>query len=65
MYSAVIRGWWDVKGDFMGGPSYIRLVLDEKKGRLIFVEGFLYYPNERKVTELRELEVLVNSLIIK
>jgi hypothetical protein len=64
-YSSVIRGWWDVKGDFMGGPSYLRVVLDEQKGRLIFAEGFLYYPNERKVAELRELEVLVNSLTIK
>lgn len=64
-YSIEIRGWWDVKGDFMGGPSYIRAVVDEAKGRIIFAEGFLYYPNESKAVELRELEVLVNSLTIK
>ena len=60
-----IRGWWDVEGDFMGGPSYIRAVVDEANSRIVFAEGFLFYPNEDKALEMRELEILVNTLSIK
>lgn len=64
-YSVEIRGWWDVQGDFMGGPSYLRAVVDEANGRLVFAEGFLFYPNENKAKSMRELEILVNTLSIK
>lgn len=64
-YGVEIRGWWDVQGDFMGGPSYIRAVVDEANGRIVFAEGFLFYPNESKTKSMRELEILVNTLSIK
>ncbi|MDC1395668.1 DUF4837 family protein [Bacteroidia bacterium] len=64
-YGVEIRGWWDVQGDFMGGPSYIRAVVDEARGRIVFAEGFLFFPNEAKVKQMRELEILVNTLSIK
>jgi len=64
-YGVEIRGWWDVQGDFMGGPSYIRAVVDESNGRIVFAEGFLFYPNEKKAKSMRELEILVNTLSIK
>ena len=64
-YGVQIRGWWDVEGDFMGGPSYIRAVVDEANNRIVFAEGFLFYPNEDKALEMRELEILVNTLSIK
>jgi hypothetical protein len=64
-YGVEINGWWDVEGDFMGGPSYIRAVVDEKNARIVFAEGFLFYPNEDKAKPLRELKILVNTLSIK
>jgi len=64
-YGVEIRGWWDVEGDFMGGPSYIKAVVDEANGRIVFSEGFLFYPNEEKAVPLRELEILANTLSIK
>lgn len=64
-YGVEIRGWWDVEGDFMGGPSYIRAVVDEKRGRIVFAEGFVFHPNENKAKPMRELEILVNTLSIK
>ena len=64
-YGVEIRGWWDVEGDFMGGPSYIKAVVDEANGRIVFAEGFLFYPNEEKAVPLRELEILTNTLSIK
>lgn len=59
-----IRGWWDVQGDFMGGPSVLRAVVDEKRNRIVFAEGFLYFPNEKKARSLRELELILNTLKI-
>jgi hypothetical protein len=64
-YGVEIRGWWDVEGDFMGGPSYIRAVADEARGRIVFAEGFVFHPNENKAKPMRELEILVNTLSIK
>lgn|GEM_PF-587631 len=64
-YGVEINGWWDVEGDFMGGPSYIRAVVDEKNARIVFAEGFLFFPNEDKAKSLRELKILVNTLSIK
>lgn len=64
-YSADIYGWWDVYGDFMGGPSHLKIVVDESKSRIIYVEGFLFYPNEAKAESMRELSILINTLTIQ
>ena len=60
-----IRGWWDVEGDFMGGPSYIRAVVDESRGRIVFAEGFVFHLNEHKARPMRELAIPVNTVSIK
>lgn len=65
LYSADIHGWWDVYGDFMGGPSHLKIVVDENRNRIIYVEGFLFYPNESKAASMRELSILINTLKIK
>lgn len=64
-YSADIHGWWDVFGDFMGGPSHLKIVVDESRNRIIYVEGFLFYPNESKAEAMRELSILINTLKIQ
>tara|TARA_B100001059_G_scaffold179964_1_gene180683 strand:- start:3239 stop:4297 length:1059 start_codon:yes stop_codon:yes gene_type:complete len=65
LYSADIHGWWDVYGDFMGGPYHLKIVVDENRNRIIYVEGFLFYPNESKAASMRELGILINTLKIK
>ena len=64
-YCADIRGWWDMHGDFMGGPSTIRAIVDEKLGKIVFFEGFLFYPNERKAKAMRELDLILNTVSFK
>ena len=49
----------------MGGPSHMKIVVDESKSRIIFVEGFLFYPNESKAESMRELSILINTLTIR
>ena len=33
--------------------------------RIIYVEGFLFYPNESKAEAMRELSILINTLKIQ
>ncbi len=61
-YGVEIRAWWDMQGDWMGGPLMFKAVVDEQRKRIVFAEGFLYYPNEKKAKPFRELEIILNSL---
>lgn len=63
-YAVNARGWWNVKGDFMGGPFVSYLVYDEKNTRIVIAEGFVYGPNKPKARPLREIEIILNSLRI-
>lgn len=60
-----IYGWWNVSGDYMGGPSHIKVIVDKSRSRLIFAEGFLFYPNENKGESMQELNIILNTLKIK
>ena len=63
-YCIQLKGWFDMVNDYMGGPSLIKTIVDHKNGKLIFVEGFVFHPNERKAKHVRELEIIMNSLKI-
>lgn len=54
-----LRGWWEVKGDFMGGPFVSYTTLDEANGRLTTILFALYAPEEGQRSPLRELEHLI------
>lgn len=56
------RGMWKLIGDFMAGPYLSYTVIDQSKGRLITVEGYVYAPNKDKRDLLRQLEAIMFSL---
>ncbi len=59
------RGKWEVKNDFMAGPFLNYTIVDEKKNRLIIVEGFTYAPSVNKKAFLFELEAIAKSIKIE
>ncbi len=59
-----IRGLWDLEGGYMGGPFISHSVFDAKRGRIVTVEGYVYYPNQKKRTKIRQLEAIIYSLEI-
>ncbi len=61
-YAAEIRGLWRTTESFMGGPFVSLSVLNEKKGEIITVEGFVYAPKFDKREYLREMEAILYSL---
>jgi hypothetical protein len=65
MYCTETRGWWKLENDFMGGPFVVYTIFDEKRNRVITLEGNVYAPHEEKVKRLRELEVIMHTLIVK
>jgi nitrous oxide reductase len=58
------RGTWEVKGDFMGGPFINYLIKDNLNNRILYLEGFVFSPSQRKRDNIIELEAIVKSLKI-
>ncbi len=60
-YWAEMRGFWDVHGDFMGGPFVNYSTLDEENNRVVCLDFFVFSPapNKPKRNLLRQLESIV------
>lgn len=61
-YTLATKGLWTMKNDFLGGPYTAYAILDEEKQRIIYVEGFIYCPGERKRAHIFELEAILSGL---
>jgi hypothetical protein len=63
-FTVEIRGTWKTNNMSMGGTYLGYLMIDEKKGKLYYMEGFVYFPNEVHRNALREIQaVLLNTNI--
>lgn len=60
-FAVEMRGAWNVVGDFMGGPFLSYTIVDERRGRLLTLEGYVYFPNKPKRDHLRQLEAILYS----
>jgi hypothetical protein len=56
LYAKELRGLWLIKGDFMGGPFVNYTFVDEKRNRVICIDGYVFAPKFDKREFLRELE---------
>ena len=54
-----LRGFWEVEGDFMGGPFVSYTTLNKQTGQLLTIDCYVFSPNEEKRNYLRTLEHLV------
>lgn len=63
-YFAMLRGLWKVENDFMGGPFVSLTTLDEKRNRVITVEGYVFAPGDKKRNYLRQVEGILYTLEI-
>ncbi len=61
-FTTEIRGSWKTNNLSMGGTYLGYVMVDEEKGKLYYLEGFVYYPNEVHRDALREIEtILLNT----
>lgn len=59
---AEMRGFWDVEGDFMGGPFVSYSTLDVNTRRVVTIDCYVFSPKKHKRNYLRGLENLVYSV---
>ena len=57
-----LRGLWDLENGFMGGPFVSHSVYDAKRKRIVTVDGYIYYPNQKKRVKVKQLEAIIYSL---
>ncbi|MDA0314395.1 MAG: DUF4837 family protein [Bacteroidetes bacterium] len=58
-FTVEIRGTWKTNNMSMGGSYLGYLMIDQKKGKLYYMEGFVYYPNELHRNALREIQTIL------
>ena len=63
-YAFEVKGLWEMKNDAMGGPFVSHARVDQKNGRVVVVEGFVYYPQGRKRDKIRSLNASLYTLIL-
>ena len=61
-YALEARGVWELENDFMGGPFISYLIHNPQKGELLFIDGFVYSPGERKREYMQHLEHIISSV---
>jgi hypothetical protein len=58
-FAVEIRGGWKTNNLSMGGSFLAYLIVDDKTGKLYYMEGFVYYPNEAHRESIREIETIL------
>lgn len=58
-YGIEVRGQWRTHNLSMGGSFLSYVVVDEANGKLYYMDGFIYYPNEEHRAALREIETVL------
>ena len=59
-----LRGLWELENGFMGGPFISHSVYDASRQRIVTVDGYIYYPNQKKRIKLKQLEAIIYSMKI-
>jgi hypothetical protein len=59
-----LRGLWELENGYMGGPFISHSVYDAKRNRIVCVDGYIYYPNQKKRTKIKQLEAIIYSMEI-
>ncbi|MFZ5940597.1 MAG: DUF4837 family protein [Bacteroidota bacterium] len=57
-----MRGLWELRGGFMGGPFVSHAFYDAARKRVVVIDGYVFYPNEKKRIRLRQVEAVVYSM---
>lgn len=57
-----MRGFWDLKGDFMGGPYVSYTTIDERDRRVFTFDGYIFSPQHGKRNYLRGVEHLLYTI---
>ena len=48
----------------MSGPYELNVVLDVEFQRVIYMMGYVYYPNEEKRDMMKQVDAILNTMVI-
>ena len=60
-YAFELRGLWKLNDISAGGPFVSYTTVDEKLGRLYYVEGYVYHPSGDKRDWMREMNAILQT----
>ncbi len=63
-YLVELRGLWKLVNAYMGGPFISFIMLDEKRNRIVTIEGFVFAPSLDKRNYIRQLEAILYTFEI-
>ena len=57
-----LRGLWEVRKDFMGGPFVSYTFVDERNNLVVTLDGYVYAPGINKLPMLKQVQSILLSL---
>jgi len=63
-YAFEMRGLWKNSDISAGGPFVSYTTVDQKLGRLYYIEGYVYHPSGDKRDWMREMDTILKSFYI-
>lgn len=60
-YAFEMRGLWKLSDISAGGPFVSYTTVDEKLGRLYYIEGYVYHPSGDKRDWIREMDTILKT----
>ncbi len=62
LFAVETKGLWKLENDFMGGPFVNYTLVDEKRNKVVTLDGYAYAPNAPKRDLMIQMEALIYSL---
>jgi len=62
LFAIETRGLWKLEGDFMGGSFVNYTFVDEKRNKVVTIDGYVYAPNAPKRDLLIQTDAILQSL---
>lgn len=59
-----VRGFWDVKGDFMGGPFINYTTYDQARKCMLAIDGYVYSPSPKNQVEMRNYVRQIEAIFL-
>lgn len=63
-YTIEGRGIWEMENDFLGGPFISYLINNEGARELVFIDGFVLAPGEKKREHMEEIEEVLKTAVV-
>jgi len=61
-FAIELRGVWEMTEDFMGGPFFSWMILNQSSNELIYIDAFILAPEEDKRDFMQNMEFIVDEL---